>query len=121
MSWYFAVLKKYTQFNGRATRQEFWMFSLFHAIFLILALILDNVLGINFQDFYGIIYFLYIIGTALPSLAVSVRRLHDIGYSGWWFLLITIPYFGPILLLIFLAKGSQPDKNKYGANPKLRN
>jgi len=120
MNWYFAVLKKYAQLNGRATRQEFWMFSLFHLIFLILALILDNVLGTTFQDsYYGIIYFLYIVGTALPSLAVAVRRLHDIGYSGWWFLINAIPYIGPVLLLIFLAKDSQPDKNKYGANLKL--
>jgi len=120
MNWWLLAIKKYADLNGRARRKEFWMFSLFQLIFLIVAFILDIVLGTEIQNLrYGIIYVLYLTATALPSLGVSVRRLHDIGYSGWWFLINAIPYVGPFILLIFLAKDSQPGKNKYGANPKL--
>ena len=84
MSWYLAVLKKYAVFSGRARRKEFWMFALFNFIFGAVAAILDNVLGIAGEQGYGVIYALYGLAVLIPNLAVQVRRLHDVGKSGWW-------------------------------------
>ncbi len=119
MSWYIAVLKKYGIFGGRARRKEYWMFVLFNIIFAIVAMILDNVLGLaNERTGYGIIYTLYALAVLLPGLAVTVRRLHDIGKSGWWIFITLIPFIGAIWLLVLLATDSQPSDNQYGPNPK---
>ncbi len=119
MSWYLEALKKYAVFTGRARRKEFWFYSLFNMIALIVAMIVDNVLGLRFEDeLFGPIYTLYILATLLPSLAVSVRRLHDVGKSGWFLLLNLIPFIGPIWLLILVCGDSAPGGNQYGANPK---
>ena len=84
MNWYLLVLKKYADFNGRARRKEYWMFVLFNIIFAVAAMVLDNLLGLNFDPIpYGTIYMLYALATLIPSLAAAVRRLHDIGKSGW--------------------------------------
>ena len=120
MSWYLTVLKKYAVFSGRARRKEFWMFFLFNVIFSFLAVILDNVLGTVSEDTgYGIIYSLYTLAVLLPGLAVLVRRLHDIGKSGWWIFISLVPLIGSIVLLVFLATDSQPGENQYGPNPKM--
>ena len=101
MSWYLAVLKKYATFSGRARRKEYWMFVLFNIIFSIVATILDGVIGTRDPDTgYGIINGLYSLAVLLPSLAVVVRRLHDIGKSGWWLLIALIPIIGTIWLLV---------------------
>src|SRR5512138_3214375 len=119
MSWYIAVLKKYVTFDGRARRKEYWMFALFNFIFAIVAMILDNVLGLaNENTGYGVIYTLYGLAVALPGLAVSVRRLHDIGKSGWWLFIALIPLIGAIWLLVLTVTDSQPGDNQYGPNPK---
>lgn len=77
MNWYLTVLKKYAVFSGRARRKEYWMFFLFNTIiFLILAPIYDNHFGF-------VLFFLYSLAVLIPGLAVSVRRLHDVGKSGW--------------------------------------
>jgi uncharacterized membrane protein YhaH (DUF805 family) len=119
MSWYLAVLKKYAVFSGRARRKEYWMFVLFNLIFAIVAMILDNVLGTAIEDVgYGVFYLLYVLAVLVPSLAVVVRRLHDIGKSGWWIFISLIPLIGGIWLLVLLVTDSQPGENQYGPNPK---
>jgi len=120
MKWFLAVLKKYAVFNGRARRKEYWIYMLFYTIFAIVAIILDNVLGTAGQDTgsSGIISGLYSLALLLPTLAVTVRRLHDVGKSGWWFFISLIPFIGAIWLLVLLATDSQPSENKYGPNPK---
>jgi len=119
MSWYVAVLKKYAVFTGRARRKEYWMFALFNIIFLIVAAILDNLIGTaNPNTGYGLIYFLYALAVFLPGLGVLIRRLHDIGKSGWWFFIALIPLIGGIWLLVLLVTDSQPGENQYGPNPK---
>ena len=89
MNWYLKVLKQYADFNGRARRKEYWMFALFNFIFTIVAIILDYALGLTVGELpYGVIYFLYTLAVFIPSLAAVVRRLHDVGKSGWmifWF------------------------------------
>ncbi len=119
MNWYLKVLKQYAVFSGRARRKEYWMFVLFNMIFAIVAMILDNVLGIAMEGVgYGPIYGLYLLAIIIPSLAVAVRRLHDVGKSGWMILISLIPIIGSIWLLVLLVTDSNPGENQYGQNPK---
>jgi len=119
MNWYLTVLKKYAVFSGRARRKEYWMFALFNMIFAIVAMILDNILGIAVEGVgYGPIYRLYALAVLIPGLAVSVRRLHDVGKSGWMLLIALIPIIGAIWLLVLMVTDSKPGENKYGPNPK---
>ncbi|MEO8650438.1 MAG: DUF805 domain-containing protein [Acidobacteriota bacterium] len=119
MNWYFEVLKKYAVFSGRARRKEYWLYVLFNTIFAIVAAVLDNVLGLAFRDVgYGPIYALYGLLTLIPSLAVGVRRLHDIGKSGWYLLLALIPCVGAIILLVFAITDGDMGENEYGPDPK---
>ncbi len=119
MNWYLKVLKQYADFNGRARRSEYWYFALFNMIFAICAMILDNVLGIAIEGIgYGPIYILYALAMFVPGLAVLVRRLHDVGKSGWMYFIALIPIIGAIWLLVLLFTDSQQGDNKWGANPK---
>ena len=94
MNWYLTVIKKYATFSGRARRKEYWMFFLFNIIFSIAAIVLDNVLGIAIGSVgYGPIYILYVLAVLLPSLAVSVRRLHDVGKKWMVFVYNTDTYY----------------------------
>lgn len=118
MKWYLKVLKQYADFNGRATRREYWMFTLFNLIFVIVAAILDNILGLTIGEIpYGIIYLLYSFVLFIPALSVAVRRLHDVNKSGWMILIALIPIVGSIWLLVLLVTESDPGENQYGQNP----
>ena len=119
MNWYMKVLKNYANFSGRARRKEYWFFVLFNAIFAIAAIIVDNLLGLAIQDtIYGPFYLLYVLATFIPGIAVSIRRLHDIGKSGWYFLLVFIPCVGGIILLVFDLTPGDTYENEYGPDPK---
>lgn len=119
MNWYLKVLKQYADFGGRARRSEYWYFTLFSTIFAILATILDNVLGIAIEGIgYGPIYILYALAMFVPGLAVLVRRLHDVGKSGWMYFIALIPIIGSIWLLVLLFTDSQQGDNNWGPNPK---
>ena len=119
MEWYLKVLRQFSDFKGRARRKEYWMFTLINAIVALIAVSLDNVLGLANEDFLiGPIYMLYVLAMLLPSLAVSVRRLHDIGKSGWMVLISFIPIIGGIWLLILFVTDGQVGENEYGLNPK---
>ena len=123
MNWYLKVLKQYADFSGRARRKEYWMFVLFNFIFVIVAMILDNILGLTFKVagqsmFYGWLYLAYCLAVFIPNLAVCVRRLHDIGKSGWYYFLAFIPLIGAIILLVWACFDSQAGENKWGPNPK---
>ena len=120
MNWYLSVIKKYTVFSGRARRKEYWMFCLFHMIFMIAAMVLDNLAGTAVEKIgYGLFYGVYALGVFLPSLAVAVRRLHDTGKSGWFLFIGLIPLIGAIWLLVVLCSDGESAGNKYGMNPKL--
>ena len=119
MNWYLKVIKNYAGFSGRARRKEYWMFFLFNMLFLIAAMIIDNVLGTTVGRLpYGLFYFLYALAVLLPGLAVAVRRLHDVGKSGWFMLIGLIPIVGAIWLLVLCCTEGNPGTNEYGANPK---
>ncbi|HWQ71876.1 MAG TPA: DUF805 domain-containing protein [Desulfitobacteriaceae bacterium] len=110
------VLRKYVVFEGRARRKEYWMFVLFNLIFMTAAYLLDSILSGNMG--YGLIYTIYSLAVLLPGLAVSVRRLHDIGKSGWFILISLIPIIGCIWLLILMCQDGNAGDNKYGPDPK---
>lgn len=120
MNWYLKVLRQWSDFKGRARRKEYWMFVLFNIIFLIIAAILDNVFGLTFSREipYGYIYMLYALIVLIPGIAVSIRRLHDISKSGWWYLIAFIPLIGAIWLLVLFVTDGTPGENQWGMNPK---
>jgi uncharacterized membrane protein YhaH (DUF805 family) len=118
MNWYLSVLKKYAVSSGRARRKEYWMFVLFNMIFAIMAVILDNVLGIAVEEMgYGPLYSIYFLAVLIPGFSVLLRRLHDIGKSGWWFFIGLIPLVGVIWLLVLLCTKGNVGDNQYGADP----
>lgn len=124
MKWYIKVLKQYADFNGRARRKEFWMFTLINFIIIMaLQTIMMMVGGMN-PEAGGIamaimgLLGLYSLAVFIPSLAVSVRRLHDTNRSGWWLLISLVPIIGAIVLIVFYVQNSQPGSNQYGENPK---
>ncbi|MFY8107869.1 MAG: DUF805 domain-containing protein [Bacteroidia bacterium] len=119
MKYYIKAFNNFSNFNGRARRKEYWMYLLFNLIFALVAIILDNAFGLAFESIgYGVIYLLYSLITFIPSLSVSVRRLHDKSKSGWYLLLAIIPIIGGIVLLFILAADGDPGENEYGMNPK---
>ncbi|WP_319574613.1 DUF805 domain-containing protein [uncultured Desulfobacter sp.] len=113
MNWYLEVLKKYAVFSGRARRKEYWMFFLFNIIITIVLGVIDGIISEQ-----GVISSLYSLAVLIPGIAVTVRRLHDIGRNGWWFFLALVPIIGTIVLIVFMVKDSQPGENQYGQNPK---
>src|SRR5882672_1267864 len=113
MNYYVDVLKKYAVFEGRARRKEYWMFFLFNLIISIVIGIIEAMVGSP-----GVIGALYALAVLLPSIGVTVRRLHDTGRTGWWILVVLIPLVGWIVLLVFMVFDSQPGGNEYGPNPK---
>jgi uncharacterized membrane protein YhaH (DUF805 family) len=116
MKHYLNAFNNYATFSGRATRSEYWFFVLFNIIFIILAMLLDNAFGTTINPLpYGYIYIAYFIITFLPSLSVLVRRLHDVGKSGWFILISLIPIIGAIWILVLLLTDSNLGDNKYGA------
>lgn len=118
MDQYLAVLSKYAVFSGRAGRREYWMFLLFNLIFTIAARFVDMTSGSDIV-LLGMrpVSMGYGLAVALPSLAVAVRRLHDIGYAGWWMLLLIVPFIGPVALLVMFCLAGDPGDNKYGPAP----
>jgi uncharacterized membrane protein YhaH (DUF805 family) len=113
LHWYLKVLKQYAVFSGRARREEYWMFLLFN---IIIDLVLGGIEGLAGGP--GILGIIYSLAVLIPSIAVSVRRLHDTDRSGWWLLIGLIPLIGAIVLLVFMVQDSQPGENQYGPNPK---
>jgi len=152
MNYYLSAFKKYAVFSGRATRAEFWYFVLFHTIVYVGLLVVDTITGTynpSTPQYAGLLSSLYLSATFIPFLALGVRRLHDIGRSGWligiYFVLLEytskvislypeasiLHYLLPpilfiaiiillIVLLIFFVMDSKED-NQYGPNPKKLN
>lgn len=116
MNYFLDVLQnKYAQFSGRATRSEYWYFTLFATIVYIIAMVIDGLLA-NITGGMPIFMIITMLGFLVPSLAVGIRRLHDIGKSGWWYLLAFVPLISLVLIVFFVMDSK--DDNVYGANPK---
>ncbi|WP_430404572.1 DUF805 domain-containing protein [Hyphomonas sp.] len=121
-----ALTKNFAQFHGRARRSEYWGYVLFATIFYFVALIIDVFLSLAFYgtDQYGdpiilpILFIVFILYNILPSISITVRRLHDQDLSGWMYLISLIPYIGGLILLVFMILDSKPAPNKHGPSPK---
>jgi uncharacterized membrane protein YhaH (DUF805 family) len=113
MNWYIEVLKKYAVFSGRARRKEYWFFALFNVVIIIVLTLIDVSAGLyDVVADIGLLSGLYSLAVFVPSIAVSVRRLHDTDRTGWWLLI------GAIVLLVFVLLDSTPGDNRFGPNPK---
>lgn len=110
--------KNFANFNDRASRADYWWFTLAQAligvVFSVLVLIGgDSFLAVVFSGLSG----LYSLASFIPTLSVSVRRLHDIDKSGWWYLINLVPCVGGIVYLVFCCMAGTPGDNKYGPDP----
>ena len=104
--------RRYSDFGGRSSRSEFWLWSLFTLVASISLGILDLIIGT-----IGALVAVFSLVVLIPSLAVEVRRLHDIDRSGWWLLISPIPLIGVIVLIVWLATAGHEGPNRYGRNP----
>ena len=121
MNYYFKAWKNYTNFSGRARRKEYWFFVLFNFLMYIGIVLLElgiSNLNLGFSTIIpmdgggqGVLNAAYLIAIIIPSLSVRVRRMHDVGKSGWF---ILIPFYN---LILAFTNGTKGD-NKYGADPK---
>ena len=125
MEWYLKVMQEnFSNFSGRARRKEYWMFTLIYMIVIIIAMVLDGALGLRFDMGYGVtapygwIYSIVALVHLIPTFGVLVRRLHDVGKSGWFMLISLVPIIGGIWLLVLLCTNGDSSENAYGPSPK---
>ena len=114
------VLRQFSDFGGRARRKEYWMFTLINGLIASALSLVDRMLGLNFVDesSFGVLYAIYGLAVLVPGIAVAIRRMHDIGKSGWWLFIALIPLVGAIVLIVWLVKDGEPQDNQYGPDPK---
>ncbi|MGM9795020.1 MAG: DUF805 domain-containing protein [Candidatus Aphodosoma sp.] len=115
MDYYLKCWRHYTDFSGRASLSEYWMFFLINLLIGLLLAIPELVMDCD----TSILLSIYSLIMFIPHLAVFVRRLHDVGKSGWMFFVSFIPIIGFFWLLILLCKESQEGSNEYGDNPTI--
>lgn len=113
-----AIRYNYLNFSGRARRREYWMYALINIIIGFVLEAIDVFLINRSGNQFMMLTTIYSVVVFLPGVAVSVRRLHDIGRSGVWLLISFIPLIGAIILIVFFATDSVPETNKWGSNPK---
>ena len=119
MRWYVLGLKKYAVFKGRSRRKEFWMFALYSTIFAFLSVFLDSNIGFSKKTYgFGALSPVYFTLVLLPSWGVTIRRLHDVGKSGWFLSIVLLPVIGFVWLIVLLCTDTEPRKNRYGRSPK---
>lgn len=119
MSWYLQALKRWSDFNGRSRRKEYWMFLLFNVIVSIVLGIIDMLIGTySMNTGVGVLSGVYMLVVLIPGIAVTIRRLHDTGRSGWWILIALVPIIGGIWLLVLMFLDSQKESNQWGPSPK---
>ena len=112
MEWLLLALKRWNDFDGRSRRMEFWMFVLaVHAACIMLFVLEMTLYGVPFLTFF------IALGSFLPACSVAIRRLHDIGWSGWW-VLLSLTGVGSFVLLVLFLQDSRPGYNVYGPSPK---
>lgn len=120
MNWYLKCLKQYADFRGRARRKEYWMFVLFNVIIAFVLGLIDGLAGWTESELgLGVLGGIYTLAMIIPSLAVCVRRLHDIGKSGWYYFIILIPVVGSIILIVWFVTEGEHGSNAWGEDPKI--
>ncbi len=118
MNYFIQALKKYVDFSGRARRKEYWMFILFYMLFMIAAMVIDGILIAITGMAISLLTSLFSLAMLLPTIAVAVRRMHDLGKSGAMILITLIPLIGGIWFLVLAATEGQAGENQYGSDPK---
>ncbi|MCC4631883.1 DUF805 domain-containing protein [Xanthomonas dyei] len=127
MEWMLLPLKRYADFEGRSRRKEYWMFMLLQVIVLVVLGIMFGIAaavmgGENGPGplawVVGAIMAIFVLALIVPSIAVTVRRLHDQGKSGWFYLISFVPYVGGFIVLVFMCLEGTPGPNQYGESPK---
>lgn len=109
--WFLDPIKnKYFDFTGRATRQEFWMYVLSYVILYVAISLVANVIGLS------VLAILFALGVLAPSVAITARRLHDIGMSGWWQLVGLVPLLGLVIIIVLTARPGEAGSNQYGSS-----
>jgi uncharacterized membrane protein YhaH (DUF805 family) len=111
----------YVNFSGRAMRSEYWYWTLFVIVGGIVASVIDMaVFGAGaMSGSLGIVSVLFNLAVLLPSIAIGVRRLHDLDRSGWWLLLLFIPLVGAIILIVWFCTRGTPGPNRFGGPPMI--
>ena len=112
MNYFLDAYKQFANFDGRASRKQYWMFYLFYLIGYIFFAIIDGLLRTG-----GLFIALFALVSLLPNIAIITRRLHDIDKSGWWQLVIFVPIIGAIVLLVFLVMKGTETENRFGSVP----
>lgn len=118
MEWYVGVLRKYAEFNGRARRKEYWTFVLINMGISLALGAVDGVISAVVDTDVTVFGGLYGLLVLVPSVAVTVRRLHDTDRSGWWYFIVLIPIIGAVLLIVWLATDGDSGANRFGPDPK---
>ncbi|SEK27220.1 DUF805 domain-containing protein [Streptacidiphilus jiangxiensis] len=114
MQWYLAVLRNYAGFKGRAGGLEYWIFFLFQLV------LLGGLYALGLWTGTLVPYAVYLAATFLPTLALTVRRLHDTGRTGWWALIGVVPIAGTLVVLAFMADEGELTENRFGPQPDRR-
>lgn len=122
MQWYLKVLKDYANFSGRARRKEYWMFTLFNTIIIVALCILMGITsGSDGQSVISMIFtgilVIYCLAILIPSIAVTVRRLHDSDRSGFWVFINFVPYVGGLAIIVLMCLNGTPGSNRFGEDP----
>jgi len=125
MDWMLMPLTRYADFSGRSQRMEYWMYSLFCGFMIVLLLGLAIFFGSPAgqphtlaENYFLVVTGIFVLGTIIPNIAVTVRRLHDQDKSGWFYLISFVPYVGGIVMLVFMCLDGTPGPNRYGPDPK---
>src|SRR5688500_12997991 len=131
MEWMILPYKRYADFSGRSQRLEYWLFTLFYVLVILALIILAVALDPSWQsggvsdDGLGtasaaalIVLAVFVVGSIIPSIAVTVRRFHDQDKSGWMYLLTFIPYVGGLIVFVFMCLEGTRGENSYGSDPK---
>jgi uncharacterized membrane protein YhaH (DUF805 family) len=115
VNWYVEALRKYAVFDGRSQRKEYWTFTLVNTIVGLMLPFIDGFAGGT-----GLITIAFGLFMFMPSLAVTIRRLHDTDRSGWWLLVSFVPILGPIVLIALMLEACDPGDNRYGPGLSAR-
>lgn len=119
MKWFSLALSRYAAFSGRSQRAEFWFYVLLSAVIELALLAVDTSLGwVSANGDFGLLSSVATLFFLIPAVSVATRRLHDIGKSGWWQLLVLIPLLGILMLIYWWTQDGQAGTNLYGPNPK---
>ena len=118
MKWYLLALRRSFSFAGRSSRREYWFFTFVNLLIYVLMASIDAGLGVfDSDEMLGTWSSIYLLAVFLPTLSLSVRRLHDVDRSGWWFLITLVPWVGAFALLAFMALKGTVGRNRYGLGP----